>query len=188
MNDFQLYFKLGLSHILSWSSIDHILFLWALIIVFSLKDWRKLLYLVSLFTVAHTTSLFLSVYGVLQVNEALIETLILWTILITALSNIIFQNQQTLTKIHYYFSFIFGLIHGLGFATDFKMMMAGQTSKLLPLLFFAAGIETAQIILGLGILIVTGLLVKIWLKNTRELYILASGIIIGYVLALLFNS
>ncbi len=185
MNDFQLYFKLGLSHIISWSSIDHILFLMALIIVFSLKDWRKLLYLVSLFTIAHTTSLLLSVYGVLHVNEALIETLILWTILITALSNILLKNPASLTQVHYYFSFIFGLIHGLGFAADFKMMIAGQSSKLFPLLSFALGIEVAQIILGLIILILMTVLLKIWIKNNRELYILVSGIIVGYVLALL---
>jgi len=185
MNDFELYFKLGLNHILSWSSVDHILFLMALIVVFSFKDWRKLLYLVSLFTLAHTTSLFLSVYGVLKVDENLIETLILWTILITALSNIVLKNQNFITRIHYYFSFIFGLIHGLGFASDFKMMIVGQSKKFFPLLEFALGIETAQIILGLIILIILALLHKLWLKNTRELYSIVSGIIIGYVLALL---
>lgn len=185
MNDFELYFRLGLNHILSWSSIDHILFLLALIMVFGFKDWRKLLTLVSLFTVAHTTSLFLSVFGFVHVAVRLIETLILWTILITALSNILWQNPQSLTRIHYYFSFFFGLIHGLGFASDFKMMIAGQSHKILPLLEFALGIETAQIILGILILIVLAVLQKVWLKNTREAYILISGLIIGYVLALL---
>jgi len=188
MNDLALYFKLGLDHILSWSSIDHILFLFALIMVFSLQDWRKLLTLVSLFTLAHTTSLFLSVYGVISVKESLIETLILWTILLTALSNIIWKKEASLTKLHYYFSFLFGLIHGLGFASDFKMMIAGQKAKILPLLEFALGIETAQIILGVLILIFLGIVKKLWIKNTRELQILFSGIIIGYVLALLFNS
>ena len=186
MSDFQLYFKLGLNHILSWSSTDHILFLVALILVFNFKDWKKLLTLVSLFTIAHTTSLFLSVFGYVHVAENLIETLILWTILITAFSNIVWKNPHSLTRIHYYFSFFFGLIHGLGFATDFKLMIAGQSHKLLPMLEFALGIETAQIILGSIILVVLAILQKIWLKNTRETYILISGLIIGYVLALLF--
>ena len=184
MNDFELYFRLGLNHILSWSSIDHILFLLALIMVFNFKDWRKLLPLVSLFTIAHTTSLLLSVYGYVQIDANLIETLILWTILITALSNILWKNHQVLTRIHYYFSFFFGLIHGLGFASDFKMMIAGQSQKFLPSLEFALGIETAQIIMGFFILIVLAVLQKIWL-NTRETYILISGLIIGYILALL---
>ncbi len=185
MTDFQLYFKLGLDHILSWSSTDHILFLIALIMVFNFKDWRKLLTLVSLFTLAHTVSLFLSVFGYIKINENLIETLILWTILITALSNILWKNQHVLTRIHYYFSFFFGLIHGLGFATDFKMMITGQSHKILPVLEFALGIETAQIILGILILIILAVLQKIWLKNMREVYILTSGLIIGYVFALL---
>lgn len=186
MNDFQLYFKLGLHHILNWSSIDHILFLLALILVFTFKDWRKLLYLVTFFTIAHTTSLLLSVYGVIQVDENLIETLILWTILITALSNIVITNRKTLTQVHYYFSFLFGLIHGLGFAKDFKMIITGQSEKLLPLLEFALGIETAQIILGIIILLVLTILSAIWLKKSRDLYILVSGMIMGYVLALLY--
>ena len=186
MSDFELYFKLGLNHIISWASTDHILFLLALIMVFHFKDWKKLLTLVSLFTIAHTTSLFLSVFGFIHVAENLIETLILWTIMITALSNILLTNQNLLTRVHYYFSFFFGLIHGLGFAADFKMMIAGQSQKIFPLLEFALGIETAQIILGILILIVLAVLQKLWLKNIREWYILISGIIIGYVLAL-FN-
>jgi len=185
MSGIEFYFKLGLNHILSWSSIDHILFLIALIVVFSLKDWRKLLYLVTLFTLAHSFSLLLSVYGVLSINESLIETLILWTILITATSNIIIKNQKLITQLHYYFSFIFGLIHGLGFARDFKMLIAGQIQKFIPLITFALGIETAQILLGILILLLLGIIQNFWQKNTRELYVLVSGIIVGYVLALL---
>ncbi len=185
MNDFVLYFRLGLTHILSWSSIDHILFLLALIMVFSYKDRHKLLILVSLFTLAHTTSLFLSVFGYVHVDEKLIETLILWTILVTALSDILWTNDRILTRIHYYFSFFFGLIHGLGFASDFKLIIAGQSRKILALLEFALGIETAQIILGIVILASLFVLQKIWLRNIRERHILISGIIIGYVIALL---
>ncbi len=185
MNEFQLYFELGLEHILNWSSIDHILFLTALIMVFSLKDWRKLLTLVTLFTIAHTTSLILSVYGVLKIPNQLIETLILITILITALSNVIFRNEKILAQIHYYFSFLFGLIHGLGFASDFKMMIAGQSHKLFPLLAFALGIETAQIILGIIILLFLGLLPKFTRLSHREWQLILSGAIIGYVVALL---
>jgi len=186
MNDFQLYFSLGLQHILSWFSMDHILFLTALIMVFDFKDWRKLLTLVSLFTLAHTASLLLSVYGVLQVDENLIEHLILWTIFITALSNIFAGKTVLLHQIHYYFSFLFGLIHGLGFATDFKMIIAGQTDKLFPLLEFALGIEAAQIILGVLILLILKFIPKFSRLSPREIRLIISGAITGYVLALLF--
>ncbi len=185
MNDFQLYFKLGLNHILNIGSIDHILFLMALILVFSFKNWRTLFWLVSLFTIAHTGSLLLSVYGIIAVDELLIEKLVLLTIIITALSNIVFKNDKTLHKTHLYFSFFFGLVHGLGFAKDFKMLAVGQNSKLLSLFSFAIGIETAQIALGLIILTALFVITKFFRFNQREVNLLVSGGIIGFVLALL---
>jgi hypothetical protein len=184
MNDFQLYFKLGLDHILSLSSIDHILFLMALIMVFSYKNWRKLLWLISLFTIAHTSSLLLSVYGFAKLDGQLIEKLILATILITALSNIIIKNDKILHKTHLYFSFLFGLVHGLGFAKDFKMMSVGQANKLLALLSFALGIETAQIALGVLILLAIAILSKVFNLSKREMILLVSGAVLGFVLAL----
>jgi hypothetical protein len=186
MNTFQLYFRLGVDHILNWSSLDHILFLLVLIIVFEWKDYRKLILLVNLFTIAHTFSLYLSVYGVLKINEDLIENLILWTIFITAVSNILISKERLLHSLHFYFSFFFGLIHGLGFANDFKMLIAGQSEKLLPLLSFALGIEIAQIILGLVILAVMFLLQKT-ISNQKEVYRIISALAAGYVLALLFS-
>ena len=182
MNDLQLYIRLGFQHILSLSSWDHILFLWALVVVFRFKQWRKLLLLVTLFTIAHTTALLLSVYGVLQVDETLIEKLILGTILVTALTNIFITRRNFLNQIHYYFSFFFGLIHGLGFATDFKMIIAGQADKLLPLLEFATGIETAQIILGLFIISAGALLTGVLKIKEREYILSVSAVIAGYVL------
>ena len=185
MNDFQLYFNLGLHHILSWSSYDHILFLFALIMVFHLSEWRKLLTLVSLFTLAHTFSLILSVYGVIKVDENLVEKLILVTIIITALSNILFKNTKLTHQIHYYFSFFFGLVHGLGFATDFKMFVFGHAEKLIPLIEFALGIEIAQILVGIAILLLIWLMLKFTKINRAELTMLLSGGIVGYILAII---
>ena len=185
MNDFQLYFNLGLHHILSWSSYDHILFLFALIMVFYLSEWRKLLTLVSLFTLAHTFSLILSVYGVIKVDENLVEKLILLTIILTALSNILIKNTKLIHQIHYYFSFFFGLVHGLGFASDFKMFIFGHHDKLLPLLEFALGIEIAQIIIGLLILLLIWLILKFTKVKQSELMMLLSGGIVGYILAII---
>jgi len=185
MNDFELYFRLGLEHILNVGAIDHILFLTALIMVFKITEWRKLFWLVTLFTIAHTTSLMLSVFGVLKIDGELIEKLILITILITALSNIWIKNPKNLHQTHYYFSFFFGLIHGLGFAKDFKMMLTGQSEKIYPLLSFALGIELAQILLGLIILLFFWLLINMLKYSKREVILLFSGLIMGYTLALL---
>ncbi len=185
MNEFQLYFELGLEHILNIGAMDHILFLLALVLIFSLKEWKKLFWLVSLFTLAHTSSLLLSVYGVLELNENLIEKTILITILITALSNILIKNQKILHQTHFYFSFFFGLVHGLGFAKDFKMIIVGQHHKLMPLLEFALGIEIAQIILGIGILSLSLIVVKLLKVTQKEFISILSAMVVGYVLSML---
>jgi len=182
MNDLELYFKLGFHHILSWSSVDHLLFLVALIIVFKLSDWKKLLYLTSLFTIAHTGSLLLSVYKLVSMNTSLIEHLILWSIVITAASNIFIKKH--ILQIHYYFSFIFGLIHGLGFASDFNMFIDTEEEKLLPLLEFALGIETAQVLIGLAILLSIRFCIKKCNISSRHFELVVSGAVIGYILSM----
>ncbi len=181
MNEFQLFVKLGWQHILSFSSWDHLLFLIALIVVFELKAYKKIILLISLFTLAHTTSLLLSAYNFIKADENLIEQLILYTILITAFSNIIFTNKAVLHKVHYYFSFIFGLIHGLGFARDFKMMIAGQKTILFPVLEFTLGIEAAQIVFAVVFLIVVAALTNLPTFNKRDFIKIVSALIIGYV-------
>ncbi len=185
MDNFQLYFELGLRHIISWSSTDHILFLISLILVFQLQAWRKLFLLVSLFTLAHTLSLFLSVYGIVSVDEVWVEKSILVTIIITALSNIVIHKTVLVHQTHYYFSFFFGLIHGLGFAHDFKMMIGRHDSKLFPVLEFALGIELAQILIAfISLLLIAGIYYFIK-PSTDKLKWIISSAIIGYVLALL---
>ncbi len=183
MNEFELFFKLGWQHILSLSSWDHLLFLTALIVVFEIKEYKKILLLISLFTIAHTTSLLLSAYQVIKVNENWVEKLILYTIIITAFSNLIFTNKNLLDRVHYYFSLFFGLIHGLGFATDFKLMVTGQKTILFPVLEFTLGIETAQISFAIVFLILVMILIKIFGWNKTNFVKIISAMIIGYSLA-----
>ena len=84
MSDFWIYFEVGMRHVLNIFSYDHVLFLIALSIPYVFKDWKKILLLVSLFTLGHTLALFLSVYEIVVVKVDIIEFLIPITILITA--------------------------------------------------------------------------------------------------------
>ena len=68
MDDFLLYLELGLNHVLDFQGYDHILFLLALLVVFSFKQLRQVIYLVSLFTLGHTLTLALAAYGVLRLD------------------------------------------------------------------------------------------------------------------------
>ena len=88
MTDFWLYLKLGLDHVLDLSGYDHILFLIALCAAYTFSAWKRLLLLVTLFTVGHTVSLLLAHYDIVAVSGSYVEFLIPITILVTAFYNI----------------------------------------------------------------------------------------------------
>ena len=119
MNDFWLYFKLGLEHVLDWQAYDHVLFIIVLCAAYSFNAWRKLLLLVTLFTVGHTVSLLLANYSVVSVSSSWIEFLIPITILVTALFNLFTAGKERKAEklgLLYVSTLFFGLIHGFGFA------------------------------------------------------------------------
>jgi glucose uptake protein GlcU len=162
MENIWFYIILGLNHVLDLSAYDHILFLVALSVPFTFKSWRKLLVLVSIFTITHCLSLGLSVYGIVVVDTGLIEFFIPITILFTALLNLVFVffQPESNTDESAIFGFIlsilftsfFGLIHGFGFSNYFKMLMSGEEEKLSPLLGFATGIELSQLLIVLAVI------------------------------------
>jgi len=179
MDDFTLYFKMGLHHVLDFSAYDHILFLIVLAVVFNFKQWRKVLWLVTLFTIGHSITLALSAFEITKIKVAVIEFLIPLTIFITGLVNIITINKTAKgnENINLLFALFFGLIHGLGFSNYFKMMVGREEDKLFPLIEFALGIEAAQIIIVLGILSI-GTLILSLKKIKREYWILISSSIV----------
>ncbi|MBL4642509.1 MAG: HupE/UreJ family protein [Flavobacteriaceae bacterium] len=189
MDDFILYLKIGLNHVLDFSAYDHILFLVALAVIFSFDQFKKVLWLITLFTIGHTLTLALSAYGVLKVDVKIVEFLIPVTIFITGVVNIVNSAKTGATKgtINLIFALFFGLIHGLGFSNYFRMMVGREEDKLMPLIEFALGIELAQVIIVLGILIV-GALLQFFFKVTRRDWILVtSAIVIGFVIPMMIE-
>ena len=93
MGDFWFYIQMGLEHVLDLNAYDHILFLTALAVPFTFANWKKVLILATIFTIAHCFSLALSVYGIVEVDVALIEFLIPVTILFTAIHNLFHFNK-----------------------------------------------------------------------------------------------
>lgn len=189
MDNFILYFKMGLQHVLDFSAYDHILFLIVLTVVFNFDQWKKVLWLVSLFTIGHSVSLALSAFGVVNISSKLIEFLIPVTILLTGLMNVFTANKSSSGKenTNLIFALFFGLIHGLGFSSYFKMMVGSEEDKLFPLIEFALGIEAAQIIIVLGILIV-GLLLQVFTSITKRDWVLvSSSIVIGFSLQMMLT-
>src|SRR5712671_4887226 len=120
MGEFPLYFGLGREHILDYvNGYDHILFVLALCAVYLVHDWKKILILVTAFTIGHSITLALATLSIITVNAGRIEFLIPLTIFVTAIANL-FRKEEALNQkpiqINYFFALFFGLIHGMGFS------------------------------------------------------------------------
>ncbi len=180
MQEFWFYIKMGLNHVLDLGAYDHMLFLLALVLPFSLKHWKKAILLATMFTIAHCVSLYLSVYGILVMNVALIEFLIPLTILTTSLFNLIYATSSEENKsvlLHLLATAFFGLIHGFGFSNYFNMLMSEEEDKLTPLLGFAGGIEISQALLVLSVLLLNYVMISVF-KITSKVYVIIASILI----------
>lgn len=187
MDDFVLYFKMGLQHVLDFSGYDHILFLIVLAVIFTANQWKKALWLVTFFTLGHSLTLALAAYGVINFNIDIIEFLIAFTIFITGVINVFRANKAGVGKdqLNLFFALFFGLIHGLGFSNYFKMMIGRSDDKLMPLVEFALGIETAQIIIVVVLLILASLTQALFKVSKRDWIMVLSAIVIGVILPIL---
>jgi hypothetical protein len=168
MQDFTLYFDLGFHHILDWQGYDHILFVMALCGIYTLKDWKKVLVLVTAFTIGHSITLALSVLNVVHFNTKIIEFLIPVTIVITALINIISKKSKPKSvNLKYFLALAFGFIHGMGFSNYLKSLLGKSTSIIGELFAFNLGLEVGQVIivvltLVLGFILVSIVKIKLW--------------------------
>lgn len=160
MNDFWLWFSTGLEHILDINGYDHILFVSLLVLSCTLAEWKKLLVLVTAFTVGHSVSLALSVSGALRIHQPLVEFLIAFSILASAAYNLVYykKNSSRENTFMYVLVCFFGLIHGLGFSYLLKSMLATGQNILLPLLYFNLGLELGQLIIVLIVILFSLLL------------------------------
>ena len=189
METFTFYGELGFEHVLDPGGYDHVLFLIALAIPFTFRQWRPVVWLATLFTIAHCFSLALAAFDVVSVDSAWVEFLIPVTIMLTAGFNLwmIRQDWDSTRAVQWHLvsTAVFGLVHGLGFSNYFGMLMSGETERTGPLLGFALGIEGAQlVVLGFVLLLSFFLLDK--LRIPRKPYILIVSIsilIIAGVLA-----
>ncbi len=153
MNDLAFYLKEGWLHIISLNALDHQLFIVALTALYVIKDWRKVLVLVTAFTIGHSITLALSVYNVVSINEKWVEFLIPCTIIVAALFNIATKSiSEKKLRLNYLLALSFGLIHGLGFANSIRFMLAKNQTIGPALLGFNIGLELGQILLVSSIL------------------------------------
>ncbi|HMG66801.1 MAG TPA: HupE/UreJ family protein [Chitinophagaceae bacterium] len=172
MSDFGFYFSLGWEHIISWDALDHQLFILALAAIYLLKDWKQVLVLVTAFTIGHSLTLALTVFNILHFPSAWTEFLIPCTIVATAISNLFQKNFTTRSiRINYFLALFFGLIHGMGFASKLKYIIAEDQSIGWSLFGFNVGLEAGQIAVVIIILLISYLFVGI-LKVERVKWVI----------------
>jgi len=176
MQDFLFYLKLGWEHIISLDALDHQLFVLALIAVYTSKDWKKILVLVTAFTIGHSITLALSILDIVRVSSDLVEFLIPLTIVLTSFGNILNKNNnKSKSNFNYYLALFFGLIHGMGFANTARVMIAKSQSIAVPLLGFNIGLELGQIVIVLGILLLLFILLNVFKINKKDWILFVSS-------------
>ncbi len=186
MEEFWLYFTLGREHIADLSGYDHILFIIALCLRYNVADWKKLLVLVTAFTIGHSITLALSALNYITISSDWIEFLIPVTIVITALSNVWQKEKAVQSKfpLIYFLALFFGLIHGLGFSNYLKALLGKDENILTQLLAFNIGLEAGQLLIVGGVLIITFVCLQVIKLNRREYIVFLSGAVFGLALVI----
>ena len=136
------FFILGAEHIAL--GYDHLMFLLALML--ACKTRRRLLGVVSLFTLSHSITIALSALSIVRLSPDIVEPLIALSIAIGALLSLAERHTKRAVKTMV-LTFAFGLVHGLGFATILHESLSQTRHVFVPLLSFNIGIEVCQVLL-----------------------------------------
>ncbi|TXE12764.1 HupE/UreJ family protein [Seonamhaeicola algicola] len=191
MENFWFNVEYGINHVLDINAYDHVLFLIALTVPYLFKNWKRVLLLVSTFTLGHTLSLVLASYGVVRINAQIVEFLIPVTIFIVALFNVFTAGknaQKEKIGVLFISTLFFGLVHGLGFAREFQILLGDSDNKLIMLLEFALGIEIAQLIIVFVVLFLGYIGQTIFRFSKRDWVMVVSAIVVGLVIPMILES
>ena len=188
METFWFYFDLGFDHVLDIGGLDHLYFLVALSIPFAFKNWRRLLLWVSLFTLGHSMSLLVTHFEWLKIDSDWVEFLIPITICITCLSILVQKKHSHLKGVWInLITLFFGLIHGLGFGRYFKMI-ASEGEAILGLLEFALGVEFAQILIVIFMLLVNWIALGVLKIQAQKWQLIIASMVLSQAILMTSNN
>lgn len=181
MQDFWIYFDMGKDHIADWKGYDHILFVLALCLRYTVADWKKVLVLVTAFTIGHSITLALSTLNYVDIPSDWIEFLIPVTILITALSNLSVKKFDFKSRfpLIYFFALFFGLIHGLGFSNYLKSILGKNDNLVADLLAFNLGLELGQLMIVALAMLISWIFLLLLRVERRTYLLFVSGAVFG---------
>ncbi len=170
------YTVLGVEHILS--GFDHLLFVAGLLFLVGFR--RRLIGTITAFTVAHSLTLACSVLGLISLRPAPVEASIALSIVLVA-SEALRERETLARRLPALVSFLFGLVHGLGFAGALKNVGLPQSHLPLALLCFNVGVEIGQVLTVLGAYALLSVPVsERWLGPARRPALYAIGVVAAY--------
>jgi hypothetical protein len=188
LSSFSIWFLTGFTHIVDFEGVDHILFLLVLCGVYTVRQWKSLLVLITSFTVGHSFTLALSLVGIININADFIEFLIPLTIITTCFYNL--YNRKKLIsgsfKANYWIALFFGFIHGLGFSRLLRSLLGNSENILSPLFAFNIGLEAGQLIIISVIIVFSLVLTELFkVRQTRlNVFLSLTGLTIAGILAI----
>ena len=193
LSEFLVFLRLGFEHIADIRGYDHILFIVALCAGYEPRHWKKLLVLVTAFTVGHSITLALATLRIITINDALVEFLIPLTIFTTAVMNILTSSPEEgglvegkgARVLKYFLALGFGLIHGMGFSNFLRALLGGEEGIVFPLFGFNVGLELGQICIVLAVLVLTFLVVRLARMRRHDWILVLSGATAGIALVLM---
>lgn len=189
MSQFSVYLQLGFEHISDLQGYDHLLFIITLCAFYSWKDWKRILILVTAFTIGHSITLALSALDIIRIDQQLVETLIPITIFLTAIHNVWVKQQGGNSRIHsnYWIALFFGFIHGMGFSNFFKALTGGE-SIIMELFAFNVGLELGQLLIVGIFFLIYFLLDKVFDIKHRDWNLFVSGAGAGTSLIMILEA
>jgi hypothetical protein len=195
MSELQAYLLLGFDHITDSKGYDHILFVIALCTIYNLMDWKRVLILVTAFTIGHSVTLAMATMGMIAIPSDIIELLIPVTILVTAVLNL-FQkpsvNRHSPAKgnstLRYPLALGFGLIHGLGFSNYLRALLGKEADIVKPLVGFNVGLELGQLIIVFIFLTLAFILTELVRISKVSWNQVISGVILGMAFSLILQN
>jgi hypothetical protein len=198
MTAFEAYLKLGFSHITDLNGYDHILFIVGLCAIYELRDWKKVLLLVTAFTIGHSITLALATLKIVSLRSNVVEFLIPITILLTAIGNFFYKSKvsrlnikntkEKPDRLRYSMALLFGLIHGLGFSNFLRSLLGKEESILQPLFAFNIGLELGQLLIVLILLIIASVCSVFFKVAKRDWNLVVSSMVIGIAITLIIKT
>ncbi|MAC86643.1 MAG: HupE / UreJ protein [Gammaproteobacteria bacterium] len=189
MEEFKTWFFIGFDHIMDIQALDHTLFILALVVAYDSSQIKKIIFLITAFTIGHSVTLALSALELISFNQKIIEFSIPLTIFLTALNNIVNrkESKKKFVSSNYIIGLVFGLIHGLGFANYLKALLF-KGNVVFELFAFNVGIEIAQIILVFVFLFLSFLFLRFVFSKREDWILFISSLIMGVSLMLISNA